>query len=143
MDDQEKPSFKPYLPAFLMMIIIGWGGVTSLVLFTLPAVWQRWAFFLFLALALTGVALPIAYYLNLRFPGKSVAGPNIILRQSLWLGVFGCTISWLQLGDIVSIWTIILIGAGLSAIEYFLRLRERSRWQPPLVPEEPPTQIVG
>jgi len=117
------------------MFFAGWGGLTWLVLFTLPAVWQRWGFFLLLTLALTGTALPVTFYLNLRFPSNPRATESIILRQAIWLGVYGSTLAWLQLGGIVTMWTIIGLGFGLIILEYFIRLRERIRWQPPVVDE--------
>jgi len=135
MDSQSSPSFKPYLPVCLFMFFAGWGGLTWLVLFTLPAVWQRWGFFLLLTLALTGTALPVTFYLNLRFPSNPRATESIILRQAIWLGVYGSTLAWLQLGGIVTMWTIIGLGFGLIILEYFIRLRERIRWQPPVVDE--------
>lgn len=117
------------------MFFAGWGGLSWLIFFTVPAVWQRWGFFVLLTLALTGSALPVTYYLNLRFPSRPRATESIILRQALWLGVYGCTLTWLQLGGIITMWTIIGLGFGLIALEYFIRLRERSRWQPPVIEE--------
>jgi len=143
METREQASFFPYLLTFLFLVVVGWGGVAGLVFLTVPAVWQRWGFFLFLTMAMTGVGLPIAYYLNLRFPSTPPANPGILLRQSLWLGIFGSTLAWLQLGGLVTIWTVLVLGAGLFGIEYFLRLREKARWQPPTIKEEPPSQLVG
>jgi hypothetical protein len=143
MESQTGSSFKPYLPACLFMIFAGWGGVGWLIFFTLPAVWQRWAFFLLLIVALTGIALPITYYLNLRFPSKPPVTESIIVRQAIWLGIYGSILAWLQLGGIVQPWTIFILGFGLIAIEYLIRLRERSRWQPPKVDEVTPLQPEG
>ena len=143
MEIQSGSSFKPFLPAGLLMFIAGWGGVGWFVFFTLPAVWQRWGFFLLLTLALTGTALPVTYYLNLRFPSKPRASQSIILRQAIWLGVYGSTLAWLQLGGIVSMWTILGLGLGLITIEYLIRLRERARWQPPTIDEVTPLQPEG
>jgi hypothetical protein len=143
MEIQSGSSFKPFLPADLVMLIAGWGGVGWLVFFTLPTVWQRWGFFLLLTLALTGTALPVTYYLNLRFPSKPSASQSIILRQAIWLGVYGSTLAWLQLGGIVSMWTILGLGSGLITIEYLIRLRERARWQPPTIDEVTPLQPEG
>jgi hypothetical protein len=136
MESRPNPSFKNYLPAFLILFLGGWVGVGWLVLFTLPAVWQRWSFFLFLILALTGSALPVTYYLNLRFPSKPPVTESIIVRQSLWLGIYGSILTWLQLGGVAQSWTIIILGIGLIIIEYLIRLRERSRWQPPAQTDE-------
>ena len=135
MDSSSNPSFKSYLPVCLLLFIAGWGGLSWVVIFTLPNVWQRWLFFLLLVIALTGTALPVTYYLNLRFRSNPPANEGTILRQALWLGVYGSTLAWLQLGGIVTMWTIIGLGFGLIVLEYFIRLRERTRWQPPVIDE--------
>jgi hypothetical protein len=117
------------------MIFAGWGGISWLIFFTLPTVWQRWGFFLLFIVALTGTALPITYYLNLRFPSKPPASESIIVRQAIWLGIYGSILAWLQLGGLIQPWTIIILGLGLIIIEYMIRMRERSRWQPPRIDE--------
>jgi hypothetical protein len=127
-----------FFPASLIMLLAGWGGLGWLILFTLPGVWQRWGFFFLLTLALTGTALPVTNYLNLRFPTSPPAEETSILRQAILLGIYGSTLAWLQLGGIVTAWTIIGFGAGLVTIEYLIRLREKSRWQPPKIDEGSP-----
>ena len=134
---------KSYLASSLIMIMAGWGGLTWLILFTLPAVWQRWGFFFLLTVALTGTALPVVCYMNIRFPGPTAASESVILRQAIWLGIFGSTLAWLQLGGIATAWMGIGLGIGLCAIEYLIRMREHSRWQPPRVDEANPQQMSG
>jgi hypothetical protein len=136
MDSSSSPTFKSYLPVCLLLFLTGWGGLSWVVIFTLPTVWQRWLFFLLLVIALSATALPVTYYLNLRFLSNPPANEGTILRQALWLGVYGSTLAWLQLGGIVTMWTIIGLGFGLIVLEYFIRLRERTRWQPPVIDEE-------
>ena len=143
MENRSGPTFRSYLPVSLFMFVVGWGGVGWLIFFTLPTVWQRWGFFLLLTMALTATALPVTYYLNLRFPSKPPATQSIILRQAIWLGVYGSTLAWLQLDGFVSLWTIIGLGLGLSVIEYLIRLRERTRWQPSKTDEVTTTQPEG
>jgi hypothetical protein len=127
------PSFRQYLSSSLTLMFIGWGGL-ALLLFVFnvpPLVWARWGFFALWFIALTGTALPLAYYLNLRFPSDPVAEPNAIVRQAMWVGVYGGTLAWLQLGHLVTLWVWLGLAGGLAGIEYLIRLRERSRWQPP------------
>ncbi len=143
MGNRSGPTFNSYLPVSLFMFILGWGGVAWLIFFTLPSVWQRWGFFLLLNVALTATALPITYYLNLRFPSTPPANQSVILRQAVWLGVYGSTLAWLQLDGYVSMWTLLGLGFGLSLIEYLIRLRERSRWQPSPIDEVTPLQPEG
>jgi hypothetical protein len=136
MDSQ--PSPRAYLiPAFLMAIL-GWGGLALLVYFTLPFVWPRWGFFALWALALTGTALPFTYLINRRFPSDPPAEPNVIVRQALWVGVYGATLAWLQLGRLVSLYVWMGLAGGLIVVEYLIRLREKSRWKPPTTNDDQP-----
>jgi hypothetical protein len=113
------------------MFIIGWGGLALLVNYTLPFVWPRWGFFMLWMLALTGTALPFTYLINRRFPSDPLPEPNVIVRQALWVGVYGATLAWLQLGRLVSLYVWMGLAGGLIAIEYLIRLREKARWKPP------------
>jgi hypothetical protein len=112
------------------MAVLGWGGLVLLVYFTLPFVWPRWGFFALWVLALTGTALPFTYLINRRFPSDPPAEPNVIVRQALWVGVYGTTLAWLQLGRLVSLYVWMGLAAGLIVVEYLIRLREKSRWKP-------------
>ncbi len=132
------PSFRQYLSSALILMIIGWGGL-ALLIFAFnapPLVWARWGFFVLWCMALTGTALPISYFLNLRFPSDPPAESNAIVRQALWVGVYGATLIWLQLGHLVTLWVWVGLGGGLIAIEYLIRLRERARWRPPVTDDE-------
>jgi len=131
MEDQ--PSFRPFLVPALILFFLGWGGLALLIIFTFPTVWPRWGFFALWALALTGAALPVVYFLHRRFPGTPPAGPHVIVRQATWVGVYGATLAWLQLGRVVTLWVIVGLAVGLSAVEWLIRLRERTQWRPPLV----------
>ena len=121
-------------------MIVGWGGLALLIfVFSVPPfVWARWSFFALWFIALSGTALPIVYFLNVRFPSEPRAEPNVIVRQALWVGVYGATIAWLQLGQLVTLWVWAGLGAGLVAIEYVIRSRERALWRPPQDPIDEP-----
>ncbi len=139
----EKLTFRPFLVPMLFLLIIGWGGLwLMLFIFDLtPLVWARWGFFALWFMGLTGIGLPFAFFFNLRFPSHPPAEPNVIVRQSLWLGVYGSTLAWLQLGRLVTLWAWMGLAAGLIMVEYLIRLREQARWHPPtpdLEPDEPP-----
>lgn len=124
------PSFRHYVSPSLFLICVGWGGLALLVTQTLPYVWPRWGFFALWLIALTGTALPVAYFLNLRFAANPPVETTVIVREALWVGIFGATLAWLQLGRVVTLWVIIGLGGGLVAVEYLLRLRESARWRP-------------
>lgn len=134
----EFPSFRPFILSTLVLVFGGWGGVAVLVLYTEPLVWMRWALFALLFLALTGTALPFVYFFHLRFPSEPPPGPRVILRQAQWVGVYVLVLLWLRQGELLTLWLILGLAGGLLAIEWLIRLRERSRWSPP-VPSEQPT----
>jgi hypothetical protein len=127
------PSFRHYLYSSLLVFLTGWGGL-ALMIFVFnepPLVWARWGFFALWFIALTGTSLPIVYLLNQRFVSDPQAEPHVIVRQALWVGVYGSTLSWLQLGHLVTLWVWMGLAGGLIALEYFIRLRERAHWKPP------------
>ena len=124
-------SFRPFVIPTVFLILVGWGGSAALVLYTEPLVWMRWALFALLFLALTGTALPIIYFIHRRFPSEPPAVPSVIVREAQGVGVYGIVLLWLLWGDLLTFWIMIGLAAGLLAIEWLIRLRERSRWNPP------------
>lgn len=131
--------FKPFGISALLLILFGWGGLLAVIYLSVPIIWFRFLFFVLLILALTGTVLPIVYFFHRRFPSEPPAEPNVIVRQAVWFGVYGATLAWLQLGRLVTVYVILGLAGGILAIEYFLRLRERARWKPPLVDDDQPS----
>jgi hypothetical protein len=134
----EPPTFRSFILPTLLLIFGGWGGVVALVYFTEPLVWPRWALFALLFLALTGTAMPFVYFFHLRFPSDPPAGLRVVLRQSQWVGVYGLVLLWLRWGNLLSLWLTLGLAGALLAIEWLIRLRERSRWQPPVTADQSP-----
>ena len=132
-------TFRNYLVSTLALTIIGWGGIAALFFYSLPFVWSRWGFFVLGFMALTGTALPVVYFFHRRFPSEPPAEPNIIVRQSLWVGVYASTLAWLQLGRLVTLYVILGLAGGLIAIEYFIRLREKANRNPPVISDDNPS----
>ena len=56
---------------------------------------------------------------------------QVMVRQALWVGVFGATLAWLQLARLVTLYVVLGLAGGLVAIESLLRLREQARWHAP------------
>ncbi len=115
-----------------MAIILGsagWVGVAWLLLNTLPTVGPRWLFFLSWFLALAGSSLPIIAFLNRRFPGSVPATQNVIVRQAIWVGLYGSIVAWLQIGRVFTPALALLLAVGLLLVEWLLRLRERGQWR--------------
>jgi hypothetical protein len=127
----EMPSFRPFILPSLFLILIGWGGIAALVIYTEPLVWNRWALFALLFLALTGTSIPIIYFFHWRFPTEMPAEAHVIVRQAQWVGAYGLILLWLRWGNLLTLWLGFGLAGGLLAIEWLIRLRERSRWNPP------------
>ncbi len=138
MESQPNPTFRPYLASTISLLVIGWGAAAFSILALTPTVWARWLLFFGGTLGLTGLGLPITWFLNLRFKSNPPVGAGVIVRQAIWVGIYGAVLIWLQQVRLVTIWSGLGLAAGLIAIEYLVRMRERARWQPKPIPDEPP-----
>ena len=114
-----------YVAAWVLAVI-GWAGVLALILYTLPTVEVRWLFFVLGVASLTGTAVPFIRYLNRRFE-HGHASSGVLLRRSIWVGVLGATLAWLQIERSLSLGYGLLLLGVLIAIELLLKLRERSQ----------------
>jgi hypothetical protein len=72
----------------------------------------------------------VVYFLNKRFPSDPPVEGMVILRQAMWVGVFGSTVAWLQLGRVLTPVMALILAGVFVLIEFLLRLFERSRWNP-------------
>ncbi len=127
---QKLPSFWAFLWISLVLCLVGWGGLLGLVILTLPTLAPRWLFFFLLTLALSGIALPVVYFLNRRFPTNPAVDSGIVLREAMWFGVYGSLLAWLQLGRVLTSGMAVVLAVGLVLVEYLLRLGEHSTWSP-------------
>ena len=130
MDSKLAPPVKAYLPAAVLLMLLGWIGFLAVINFTEPSGGTRWLFFFFAVLALTGTVLPGAAFLNRRFPSTPPAPPMAVVRQAVWAGIYLPTIIWLQIGRVLTLSLALLLALGLLLIEGLLRVRERSQWKP-------------
>ena len=125
------PGIASVLPTAFFLTLLGCAGLFWVVTQTLPTLWPRWLFFFSLTITGSGISLPFVALLNHRF-GLTASPPSgILLRQSLWGGLYLATLAWLQLGCALTPSIMLLLAAGFFLIEFLLRLREHSRWQPP------------
>jgi hypothetical protein len=124
------PSTRSTLPAAIILALIGWAGLTYLFIAALPTLWPRWLFFFFSVLAIAGILLPVAAFLNRRFPTQPPATLNAIIREAALAGIYFSALAWLQLGRVLTMPLVFLIALGLVLIEFLIRLREKSRWEP-------------
>ena len=130
METSKPPSFLSFLPTALILMVIGWGGLVVLIISQPPDLGPRWLFFFLLTLALCGTFLPVVYFLHRRFPSRPPVDGGVILRESLWFGIYASALSWLLLGKMLSPMIAIFLAGVLALIEGLLRMWERSRWKP-------------
>ena len=130
MDSQSSPPVRTFIPAAIILAILGWGGLYFLLNLTIPTVGPRWLFFFLSVLALTGTTLPVIAFLNQRFPTNPPVSTGVIVREAIWVGIYFPMLAWLQLGQVLTPALSLLLAVGLLAIEVLLRLRERSQWKP-------------
>lgn len=128
MNTQKLPSFWSILWVSLVLCLIGWGGLVVLIYITLPTLAPRWLFFFLLTLAMSGIGLPIVYFLNRRFPASPPVVSGVVLREGMWFGVYGSLLSWLQMGRVLTPGLAMVLAVGLILVEFLLRLSEHSQW---------------
>jgi len=116
--------------AGVVLAVGSWAGLIWLVQNSLPTVPNRWAFYALLFLALTGSALPFTKFLNQTFNRRPVT-EVVLLRQAMWVGLYGTTCVWLLIPRLFSLPVAIILAIALLIIEGLLRLREGMQWQPP------------
>lgn len=130
METSQNPPFRPILITSLILLGVGLVGLFLLFSLTVPTLGPRWLLFFLLTLVGSGVALPGAYFLNLRFPSNPPAGASILLREALWVGLYIDLLVWLQFGKVLNFALGALLLFGFAVIEFLLRLRERNRFDP-------------
>jgi hypothetical protein len=129
-NSQTPPDHVGVLISAVVMLAIGWGGLYLLVVNQPPRLaGQLWLFFVLLDIAITGTAIPIVRYLNVRLTPINAPLPpgGIIVRQSVWIGLYIVTCAWLQIPRVLTPVIAVLLALVFIAIEVFLRFREIPR----------------
>lgn len=122
------PDYAGVLFAAILMIIVGWYGLYTLVTTQIPRVGQRWMFFVLLHIAVTGTVMPFVRYLNIRLTPitRPLPSGGVIVRQSVWIGIFAVTCAWLQIPRVLTVPVMFFVALAFAVIEVFLRSREMS-----------------
>lgn len=74
----------------------------------------------------TGLALPLVYYLNIRFSKARYPRFLLVLRQSMWAGAWVAFCVWLQMNRTFGIAIALLVAAVLIIFEILLQVRTRA-----------------
>lgn len=114
------------LLAALLMIAVGWGGLVMLVRTQEPFIGARWLFLVLLNIAVAGTVMPVVRYINVRLtPLNRMLPPGgVIVRQSVWFGLFVVACAWLRLPRVLSPPIMFFLALAFVVVEIFLRSRE-------------------
>lgn len=115
------------LQAAVLLMLIGWGGLFYVITQALPRIGgELWLFFMLLQIAVTATAIPFVRYLNVRFTSilTDVPPSGVIVRQSVWVGLFVVSCAWLQIPRALSAPLLIFIALVFVVVEVFIRSRE-------------------
>ena len=120
------PDHTGMMVAAAIFIVVGWGGLYYLVTTQIPRVGQRWMFFVLVQIAVAGTVMPFLRYINVRLTPITRAVPpsGVIVRQSVWFGLFVVTCAWLQIPRVLTIPIMFFLALAFIVIELFLRSRE-------------------
>ena len=124
-----REDYRGFYMATFVLAVGGWAAFWYLTQHVFPSNGPRWLFFVVGVVAITGTAAPFVWYLNRRFARGPVPA-GVLMRQAVWVAFFVATCAWLQMARTLNWATALLLAAGLAGIEWFLRMRERSRWEP-------------
>lgn len=117
------------LLASLAMLGVGGIGLATLITIALPRIGaELWLYFLFIHLVITGFSLPIVRFINMRFTPLTAEPPSggVLVRQSIWIGLFVVIAVWLQILRVLSVVTLVLLALVFVVLEIFLQMRERN-----------------
>ncbi|MDT8896703.1 hypothetical protein QYE77_00360 [Thermanaerothrix sp. 4228-RoL] len=134
---QQFPPFSEIFVPFLILGALGLGGLTLVITQTLPTLLPRWLFFFLSTLGVTGIALPIVYFLNWRFSSSnSLPSTGTLVREALWMGIIFDLLAWLQLERVLTLTLGMILFLGVFILEFSLRLIERAQWRPHDTPHD-------
>ncbi|RMG99097.1 MAG: hypothetical protein D6706_06045 [Chloroflexi bacterium] len=83
------------------------------------------AFLAAILVMVTGLALPLVYVLNRRF-NRSEPSFLVVLRQSMWAGIWVAFCAWLQMNRALGVAIAFLVAAVLVLFEVLLQIRTRA-----------------
>jgi hypothetical protein len=121
------PDHVGMLAASVTMGVLAWGGLYLLIVTQPPRIGgQLWLFFVLLCVAVTCTVLPFVRYFNVRLTplSRDLPPSGVILRQSVWFGLFVIICAWLQILRALSVPMATLLAVAFVGVEIFLRVRE-------------------
>ena len=130
MEETRSPEVRRFLPLSLLLAVPGWIWLIYLITNTLPTLGNRWMFFVSTVITVSGSTLPLVAYLNRIVKPFGPATYEMIVRESIMLGVYSGILLWLNKGQVLTLGLALILGIGFILVELTLRLRNRSEWHP-------------
>lgn len=84
------------------------------------------AFLAAVMLTITGLVLPLAYFLNKRFGRSNSTGFFVVFRQAVWVGLWVAACTWLQMNRSLGLGVAVLVAGALVTVEILLQIRTRA-----------------
>lgn len=85
------------------------------------------AFLAAVMVVITGLVLPLVYYLNRRFYPEGKLPPFLlVMRQAMWVGIWVAFCVWLQMNRTLGIAVALLVAVVLVMFEVLLQVRTRA-----------------
>jgi hypothetical protein len=84
------------------------------------------AFLAGVLVTVTGLVLPLAFFLNRRFGPDRPIHFLVVLRQAMWAGLWIAFCVWLQMNRTLNLGVMLLVAAVLLVIEFLLQIRTRA-----------------
>ena len=124
--NQTPPDYIGMSVAALIMMVGAWLGLYTLVTTEIPRVGQRWLFFVLVQIAVAATVMPFLRYINVRLTPltRSLPPSGVIIRQSVWFGLYAVTCLWLQIPRVLTVPIMFFLALAFVVIELFLRSRE-------------------
>ncbi|MBE2202022.1 MAG: hypothetical protein IAE79_25665 [Anaerolinea sp.] len=85
------------------------------------------AFLGMVLVSVTGLALPLAYFLNKRFGRQTTFPPFLVtLRQAMWIGLWAAFCVWLQMNRMFGLAIAVLVATFFLLFEVLLQIRTQT-----------------
>jgi hypothetical protein len=136
VDTKNSSPFAAVLVTSLLLVAVGGVGLALLFILTVPTLGPRWLFFFLVTLAASGLALPFAYFFNIRFSSDPPAQSGVLLREAVFVGLYVDLVIWLRFGKVLNFAIGVFVLVAFVFIELLLRWRERNRFAPGADSEE-------
>lgn len=114
----------------MILALPSWFALFYLLTSTPPHLGNRWLFYALIVSSLTGTIMPGVAFFNRLFAVDGGVGFQVIVRESLLVGLYTAVVLWLNKGQVLTLGLGLVIALGMLLAEGLIRLRSRSKWDP-------------